>query len=52
MYSDIDHIENETEISFFNSQDYEDFKLNPEVSKCSLIVHCSPLMQHQTSWDY
>ncbi|KIK08124.1 hypothetical protein K443DRAFT_128495 [Laccaria amethystina LaAM-08-1] len=24
--------ENETEISFFNSQDYEDFKLNPETS--------------------
>lgn len=24
--------ENETEISFFNRQDYEDFKLNPEVN--------------------
>jgi len=30
--SDIDHIENETEISFFNRQDYEDFKVNPEVN--------------------
>lgn len=25
-------LENETEISFFNRQDYEDFKINPETS--------------------
>ena len=30
--------ENETEVSFFNRDLYENFKLNPQVLSCSLTI--------------
>ena len=35
--------ENETEVSFFNRQLYEQFKLNPQVSYINLLHESNPM---------
>lgn len=46
-------LENETEVSFFNRQAYDQFKLNPQVSSPFSGFHAYQIQIHvlQTSWD-
>lgn len=43
-------LENETEVSFFDRQDYEAFKLDPAVRRQS-SVHYTKFTIAQTKWD-
>src|SRR6267154_2357226 len=43
--------ENETEVSFFNRDLYENFKLNPQVLPCSLTILRVSHISTQTRWE-
>ena len=44
--------ENETEVSFFNRDLYENFKLNPQVLPSSITVFWVFHISTQTRWEY